>query len=44
MTDPSRVIVPPMLYLPVVEHPEGGQVAVVRELDDGQIVWGGGTR
>jgi hypothetical protein len=32
----SPVIVPPMLYLPVFEHPEGGQYAIVRELADGR--------
>jgi hypothetical protein len=29
-------IVPPMLYLPVREHPDGGQYATVRELADGR--------
>jgi hypothetical protein len=36
MTDSTPVIVPPMLYLPVIDHPEGGQYAVVREFEDGR--------
>jgi hypothetical protein len=37
MTEPADVIVPPMLYLPVLEHPAGGSVAAVRSLQDGRI-------
>ncbi|GAB3604699.1 hypothetical protein GCM10027413_01080 [Conyzicola nivalis] len=33
MTD-APVILPPMLYLPVLEHPEGGDYAAVLELSD----------
>ena len=36
MSDAPAVIVPPMLYLPMVDHPEGGQYAVVRALEDGR--------
>jgi hypothetical protein len=32
----SPAIIPPMLYLPVMNHPEGGQYAVVRDLADGR--------
>lgn len=34
---PDSVTVPPMLYLPAVEHPDGGQYAIVRELTDGRM-------
>lgn len=37
MLDTPEVIVPPMLYLPVLEHPEHGTVAAVRELSDGRL-------
>lgn len=31
---PTAPLVPPVLYLPVTEHPQGGQHAIVRELSD----------
>lgn len=31
---PTAPLVPPVLYLPVMEHPQGGQYAIVRELSD----------
>ena len=33
---PPPVVIPPMLYLPVVDHPEGGHLAIVKELEDGR--------
>ena len=36
VSDDGPVIVPPMLYLPVVEHVEKGPVAVVKQLVDGR--------
>jgi hypothetical protein len=36
MSETPRVIVPPMLYLPVVETLDGAQHAVVRDLVDGR--------
>jgi hypothetical protein len=32
----APVIVPPMLYLPVADHPDGGQYAIIRALTDGR--------
>jgi hypothetical protein len=29
-------VIPPMLYLPVSDHPDGGHTAIVRELSDGR--------
>jgi hypothetical protein len=37
MADSSRVIVPPVLYLPVISHPEVGSIAAVRQLEDGRL-------
>lgn len=34
--DRSDVIVPPVLYVPVIEHPVAGSVAAVRVLADGR--------
>ena len=34
MTETPAFVVPPMLYLPVLEHPEGGEFAAVLELSD----------
>lgn len=31
---PTPPLVPPVLYLPVQDHPQGGQYAIVRELAD----------
>lgn len=32
----KEVIVPPMLYLPTLEHPDGGSYAVIRTMLDGR--------
>jgi hypothetical protein len=37
MPESSDVIVPPMLYLPVLDDPETGSVAAIRELSDGRL-------
>lgn len=29
-------VIPPMLYVPVSDHPDGGHTAIVRELSDGR--------
>jgi hypothetical protein len=34
--DAFENVVPPMLYLPVSEHPDGGRHAIVRPLSDGR--------
>jgi hypothetical protein len=37
MADSRDPIVPPVLYLPVLEHPEAGSVAAVHPLEDGRL-------
>ena len=34
--NPPPVIIPPVLYLPVLDLPEGGQIAIVKEMTDGR--------